>query len=116
MKLTFQMMMIWNSKIILTSAFSIFLIMALKILQWNLNGFFNNLHELQILVREHSPDVIALQETHITQNAIKIIGYTTIMENNPAISHCNTVLLIKNNIKIISENFQTTSLLKLKFL
>lgn len=39
--------------------------MTLKLLQWNLNGYFNNLHELQLLMRELKPSDLALQETHL---------------------------------------------------
>lgn len=33
-------------------------------LQWNMNGFFNNLADLQYLVRERKPAILALQEIH----------------------------------------------------
>lgn len=34
-------------------------------IQWNMNGLYNNLAELEILVREHSPMTIAIQESHL---------------------------------------------------
>lgn len=33
--------------------------------QWNMNGLYNNLAELQIIVRKYSPVVLAIQETHL---------------------------------------------------
>lgn len=33
-------------------------------LQWNLNGFFNNLPDLELLVRNKQPAILALQEIH----------------------------------------------------
>uniref|UniRef100_A0A0K8W561 Putative RNA-directed DNA polymerase from transposon X-element n=1 Tax=Bactrocera latifrons TaxID=174628 RepID=A0A0K8W561_BACLA len=39
--------------------------MTLKILQWNINGYSSNYHELQLLIKEKSPDIICIQETHI---------------------------------------------------
>ncbi|XP_065092031.1 uncharacterized protein LOC135712853 [Ochlerotatus camptorhynchus] len=33
-------------------------------IQWNMNGFFNNLGDLEILVQNNSPMFLALQETH----------------------------------------------------
>ena len=42
--------------------------MVLKILQWNLNGYHNNYNELRLLQHNHSPHIIALQETHLKDN------------------------------------------------
>lgn len=33
-------------------------------MQWNLNGYWNNLHDLELLAHDHQPFVIALQEIH----------------------------------------------------
>lgn len=33
-------------------------------IQWNMNGFFNNLGNLEVLVQKHQPIVLAIQETH----------------------------------------------------
>lgn len=49
--------------------------MSIKLLQWNLNGYYNHLHELQILIRIHNPDIISLQETHHTTKELKLNGY-----------------------------------------
>lgn len=40
----------------------------LRILQWNLNGLLNNYADLNILIKEFYPDIIALQETHLPHN------------------------------------------------
>ena len=42
---------------------------SLGVLQWNLNGFFNNYHELQLLINDIKPCIISLQETHIKHNS-----------------------------------------------
>lgn len=34
-------------------------------IQWNMNGLYNNLAELQILIRDYSPMVISIQESHV---------------------------------------------------
>lgn len=39
-----------------------------NILQWNINGFYNNYTELEILIKDISPHFIALQETHLAVN------------------------------------------------
>lgn len=42
--------------------------MHTQILQWNLNGFYNNFDELKLLITKYNPLVIALQETHSKGN------------------------------------------------
>lgn len=37
---------------------------ALKILQWNVKGYVNNYDELNVLIKNFSPNIISLQETH----------------------------------------------------
>ena len=39
--------------------------MTIKILQWNINGYLNNYIELQMMIKNHTPKIICLQETHI---------------------------------------------------
>jgi exonuclease III len=36
----------------------------IKILQWNLNGFYRKLDELKLLISEHNPEILCLQETN----------------------------------------------------
>ncbi|CAD7004082.1 unnamed protein product [Ceratitis capitata] len=73
-----------------------------KILQWNLNGYWNNLQELQLLMRECNPEVVALQETHIPHNTIpyipqRYVGYFhNICTNNS--SKQGVCLMIKKEI------------------
>jgi len=57
--------------------------MTLRILQWNMNGFFNNYHELQLLIREYDPDVLCLQETHLKNNSLIINNYDSHQCNSP---------------------------------
>lgn len=47
--------------------------MDLKIIQWNLNGFINNYHQLQLIIKDFNPDIISLQETHIPVHHNNII-------------------------------------------
>ena len=42
--------------------------MTLRILQWNLNGYYNNYNELRLLQHNNSPQIISLQETHLKEN------------------------------------------------
>ncbi|KAF0709692.1 putative RNA-directed DNA polymerase, partial [Aphis craccivora] len=48
-----------------------------NILQWNLNGFYKRISELQIIINKYCPEIICLQETNFTnykKNTLK--GYT----------------------------------------
>lgn len=52
------------------------------IIQWNCNGFYNHLAELQILKQQTNPDYICLQETHLkTDQKAKLNGYTSYNKN-----------------------------------
>ena len=55
-----------------------------KIIQWNLNGFKNNYHELSLLINEQNPDIFSLQETHISAQCNNYIipkGYNGYFHN-----------------------------------
>jgi len=43
--------------------------MPLKITQWNINGFINNYNQLSLLIKDNSPDIICLQETHLPNDS-----------------------------------------------
>ena len=73
--------------------------MDIKILQWNINGFSNNLHELQLLIHDNSPDIIALQETHHNTNPIKINGYVSVVSTSTTGRCSGTAIFFKNNLK-----------------
>ena len=52
------------------------------IIQWNLNGIFNNSEELRLLINEYNPSVICLQETHLSNNNFSIRGFNEYFKNN----------------------------------
>ena len=58
------------------------MLMTLKILQWHLNGFCNNLAETQFLVNNESADIIALQETHLKSSSINFRNYSYSKQNS----------------------------------
>ncbi|CAI6348433.1 unnamed protein product [Macrosiphum euphorbiae] len=39
-----------------------------KIIQWNLNGFFKKQEELKLIIQNHDPQIICLQETNFKDN------------------------------------------------
>jgi len=90
--------------------------MSFSILQWNMNGYFNNYHELILLPKELNPDIICLQETHIK-------SYTQISAPKPFIGYFYNLsanlyakqgvgILIRNNIphKTVYLNSSTCSI------
>lgn len=85
------------------------------ILQWNINGFINNINELQLLIKEHSPSLISIQETHCKYNfnPIPPKGYSAYFYNSPVntTSKQGIGVLIKNNIPhkqiLINSELQT---------
>lgn len=87
-----------------------------RILQWNINGFINNIHELQLLIKEHNPSLISIQETHCPYNfkPIPPKGYTAYFYNSPVntSSKQGVGLMVRNNIphRIIDTNSTLQSL------
>jgi len=39
--------------------------MTITILQWNIHGIFNNYNKLTLLIKDHAPDIVFLQETNL---------------------------------------------------
>lgn len=39
-----------------------------NIIQWNLNGFFKKQEELKLIIQNHDPQIICLQETNFKNN------------------------------------------------
>lgn len=76
--------------------------MVFRILQWNIKGLINNFNELNILIKERNPSVIALQETHCAHNfnPFPPKGYHGYFFNSPSNSSSKqgVGLLIKENI------------------
>lgn len=53
-----------------------------KLLQWNLNGFNKKINELKILIAEHLPDLLCLQETNFTDKSYKTLRNYTCYNKN----------------------------------
>lgn len=51
--------------------------MSANIIQWNINGFYSKLEELQLIIKDHNPTIICLQETNFNT------------KSNPALLHFN---------------------------
>lgn len=75
--------------------------MSLKIIQWNIKGYINNYNELLLLIKDHTPHIIALQETHLCsiQHIPIPINYNIYNVNNTENSYGGSALLIHKTIQ-----------------
>ena len=84
----------------------------MNISQWNLNGFRTHYKELQIIIKEHIPTIIALQETNFKDenygNNIK--SHTEITKNRigARLASGGVATYIRNDIKATEVQIQTT--------
>ena len=54
--------------------------MPIKIIQWNLNGFYSRLEYLQSLIDKEQPEIICLQETNF-KGLSKLKNYKAFTKN-----------------------------------
>uniref|UniRef100_A0A1B0DIK5 Endonuclease/exonuclease/phosphatase domain-containing protein n=1 Tax=Phlebotomus papatasi TaxID=29031 RepID=A0A1B0DIK5_PHLPP len=68
-----------------------------KIIQYNINGFYNNFTDLNLLGRDYDPLIFALQETHLTSRKTPCLkGYHVFWRNHPSnTAKGGTAILIK---------------------
>lgn len=73
----------------------------MNILQWNINGTFHRISELNLMIKKHEPIAIALQETHLKNNQmIKIKNYKSYSKNSDHVRASGGVaLLVQEGIK-----------------
>lgn len=91
--------------------------MDFKIIQWNINGLINNYHELLLLIKDHNPDIISIQETNIPYNSINLIypkhynGFFHNLSTNITAKQ-GIAILVKNTIphKLIYTDPNTASI------
>ena len=82
-------------------------------LQWNLNGYYKRLAELQQLITRYNPIVIALQETHLHKqsstpsNQYSIFRYDHF---NPQHANGGTAVMVQKNYR--AEKIKSTSVLQ----
>lgn len=51
-------------------------------LQWNVNGFYNTLDEVKLLINSQNLDILCPQETNLAQNSTPLIkGYQSFTKN-----------------------------------
>lgn len=73
---------------------------SFKVLQWNINGYINNYNDLLLLIKQHSPKVICLQETHLhSEKNIPIpINFTLILKNTSQTRYGGVCTLIHKSV------------------
>ncbi|KAF0702174.1 Reverse transcriptase domain-containing protein, partial [Aphis craccivora] len=73
--------------------------MSANIIQWKINGFYSKLEELQLIIKDHTPKIICLQETNFNT------------KSNPALLHSNIFKKKKTEISsggvaiLVNHNF-----------
>ena len=74
--------------------------MDLKILQWNCRGIYRKILELKhhIANLSHTPDILALQETHLVQKYTPRIRNYTLIRKDRDVHGGGVCLFIKNNL------------------
>lgn len=74
------------------------------VISWNCNGFFHHLPDLQILIKEYSPKVIALQETYIPPNReVRLRNYNIFNLPSPQNGRSNGGVLLAVRSEIHAE-------------
>lgn len=59
--------------------------MTKNIIQWNINGFFSKLEELQLIIKEHNPIIICLQETNFNNKSNPVLPHFSIFKKKTEI-------------------------------
>ena len=61
-----------------------------KILQWNINGYYKHYEQLQIILRQHNPTILCLQETNFKNEHQPILkGYAIFTKNRKDTNHAS---------------------------
>ena len=80
------------------------------IIQWNLNGFYRRLENLQRLTFERKPEIICLQETHFKSDSYgHLRGYKCYIKNRPS-THASggVATYVKNDVHCTHIKLNTT--------
>lgn len=83
--------------------------MAPYIIQWNANGFYNNLSELKLILNICNPPILCIQETHWKNNFPPILkDYNIFFKNgNHEKASGGVLIAIKNNLNATEIFLQT---------
>uniref|UniRef100_A0A1B0CBY7 Reverse transcriptase domain-containing protein n=1 Tax=Lutzomyia longipalpis TaxID=7200 RepID=A0A1B0CBY7_LUTLO len=72
-----------------------------KIIQYNINGFYNNFVDLNLLSKDYDPLIFALQETHLTGRSTPTFsGFQIFWKNHPSnTAKGGTAILTKSSLQ-----------------
>ena len=83
-----------------------------KIIQWNINEYSKNYEQLQIILKQHKPTILSLQETNFKNEHHPIVkGYANFTKNRKNTNHASggTTIAIAGTV-IATEIPLTTNL------
>ena len=75
-----------------------------KIIQWNINGYYRHYEQLQIILRQHNPTILCLQETNFkNEHQPTLKGYATFTKNWKNTNHASggTAIAITETERVI---------------
>jgi exonuclease III len=82
----------------------------INIIQWNLNGFYSKLEELQLLTKDCTPTIICLQETNFTDgNKPSLSQYNIYKKNRNLCDRASGGVAIFVSQKYPGEEIQITT-------
>ena len=72
----------------------------LSILSWNANGLANKIQELQELLARLKPDLVLLNETHLTPaNRLRLANYVCYRNDRPGTAGGGTAVAVRLNLE-----------------
>lgn len=81
-------------------------------LHWNMNGFYNKYHDIQIIVNKYNPSIFAMNETKHDKNIkLRFSGYEIYEKSTENINnhaHGGVAIMIKNNFPHKQINLNTS--------
>lgn len=87
----------------------------ITLLQWNIQGFLCHKYALELIVTLHKPNIIVLQETHITEGTKHLLhlpGYKIFHHNKDyTYAKSGIAIFVRNNINITRHSVSNGSLL-----
>ena len=72
----------------------------LSILSWNANGLSNKIQELQELLARLKPDIVLLNETHLTPaSRLRLANYVCYRNDRPGTASGGTAVAVRLNLE-----------------
>lgn len=92
----------------------------INIIQWNIQGFINHKYALELLIAKHSPNIVALQETHINRNNLHLLhlpGFKAYHHNKDySYAKAGIAIFVRNNLNVSQQQCSRGDLLFLSII